>query len=284
MGKISRGWALTKQSWQVLKSDFSLVFFPILSTIFAILAVVAIWAPTLITRGVFNGSDVDVNRNDPVLYVAAAASAYVSTFIAIFFNVALAACAARSMRGEDTKVRDGIKAALGRIGPILGWTLVATTVGLILKALEDRVPLAGRIAAWIAGAAWAIATFFVIPVVALEGTGPWRSLKRSATVVKARWGEGATGAATIAVVTVLFSLAVMIVGAGAMVALLAANQPLLGFAVLAIAVASIIGVSIVSATLGQIFRVAVYQYAVTGETAGGFDGQLLQAAFQRQSA
>jgi len=280
MGRISRGWALTKQSWQVLKSDASLVLFPILSTIFAIIAAVAIWAPAVITSGIFNGQDVEINQHDPVLYITALASAYVSTFIAIFFNVALAACAARSMRGEDTKLGEGIKAALHRIGPILGWTLVATTVGLILKALEDRVPLVGRIAAMITGAAWAVATFFVIPVVALEGTGPWRSVKRSATVVKARWGEGATGAATIAVVTVLFSFLVIVVGAVAMMALLAANQPLLGVAAMAIAVVSIIGVSIISSTLSQIFRVAVYEYAVNGDTPGGFDSQLLQAAFQ----
>ena len=42
MGAISRGWALTKQSWAVLKNDRSLVIFPILSTIFAIVAVAAI--------------------------------------------------------------------------------------------------------------------------------------------------------------------------------------------------------------------------------------------------
>ena len=38
MGAISRGWALTKQSWAVLKNDRSLVIFPILSAIFAIIA------------------------------------------------------------------------------------------------------------------------------------------------------------------------------------------------------------------------------------------------------
>ncbi|MGZ5365402.1 MAG: DUF6159 family protein, partial [Mycobacterium sp.] len=65
-----------------------------------------------------------------------------------------------------------------RIGPILGWTLVAFTVGLVLRFLENRFPIAGRIAVWISGAAWAIATFFVVPVIAL-GTGPFRSLKRS---------------------------------------------------------------------------------------------------------
>jgi hypothetical protein len=52
-------------------------------------------------------------------------------------------------------------------------------------------------------------------------------------------------------------------------------QSHLGFAFLA--------VSIVSSTLSQIFRVAVYQYAVSGETPGGFDNQLLQAAFAHQA-
>lgn len=54
MGRISRGWALTKQSWAVLKNDRSLVVFPLLSAIFAILAAVAIWAPALITRDAFD--------------------------------------------------------------------------------------------------------------------------------------------------------------------------------------------------------------------------------------
>jgi hypothetical protein len=68
----------------------------------------------------------------------------VSTFIAVFFNVALAACAVRSLRGEDTTVGEGIRAALQRIGPILGWTLVAATVGLILRLVEERVSPSSR--------------------------------------------------------------------------------------------------------------------------------------------
>lgn len=137
-------------------------------------------------RGVFDGRHLD--RYDPVFYIAGSATAYVSTFIAIFFNAALAACAVRSMRGEDTKVGEGVRAAVRRLGPILGWTFAATTVGLILRALEERLPLLGRIAVWLTGAAWAIATFLV-PVVALEGSDPIESLKRSAAVVKARWGR-----------------------------------------------------------------------------------------------
>jgi hypothetical protein len=282
MDRIKRGWALTEQSWQVLKSDKSLVIFPILSTLFGILALVAIWAPAVIARGVFEGRPVD--RHDPVFYIAGLATAYISTFIAIFFNVALAACAARSMQGEDTKVGEGISAAWHRIGPILGWTFVTTTVGLILRALKDRLPAVGQIVASIVGAAWAIAAFFVVPVLAFEGSGPLRSLKRSSTVVKERWGEGATGAATISIVTFLVTIGIALVGGLGGAALIAIRLLPFGAAVLAATVAAVIVVSFVSSALSQIFRVAVYQYAVTGQTPVGFDDQLLRAAFDGGAA
>jgi len=277
MERISRGWALTKQSWGVLKSDRSLVIFPMLSAIFALIAVAVIWLPTASMSGVLAGEA--INEHDPVYYVAAAATAYVSTFIAVFFNVALAACAVRSLRGEDTTVGEGIRAAMQRLGPILGWTLVAATIGLVLRLLQDRIPLAAKIAVWIAGAAWAVATFFVIPVLALERSGPWQSIKRSVAVVKARWGEGATGTVAISAVTVLVVVIVMVGGAACAIVLFAAGLQQLAIAVIAIAVAAVIVVSIVSSALTEIFRVAVYQYAVTGATPGAFDNALLQNAF-----
>jgi hypothetical protein len=277
MGGIKRGWALTRQSWKVLSGDLSLAVFPLLSAISAILAVVAIWAPTLFARGVCAGRAVD--EQDPVIYIAGFATAYVSTFIAVFFNVALAACAVRSLCGEDTTVGEGFRAAARRIGPILGWAFVATTVGLILRALEERLPLLGRIAVWLTGAAWAVATFFVIPVVALEGSGPVRSLQRSAAVVKARWGESATGAATITVAMWLVGIMVVLSGAAGTFALLAIGQQVPGAVVLAVTVAGVIVTALISSALGQIFRVAVYQYAVSGQAPSVFDGRLLQTAF-----
>ena len=282
MGRFSRGWALTRQSWDVLRNDASLALFPLLSTIFASLAMVSIWAPTLITRGVFDHQTVE--RNDPVIYAAGIASAYVSTFVALFFNVALAACAARSMRGEDTRVRDGLVAAARRIGPILGWTVVSTTFGLLLRAFGNRVPLLGKIVAGVAGAAWGIATFFLVPVIALEDTGPLRSLQHSAAIVKARWGEGATGAATISLVTIGFSFAIASVAIVGVVILLQGGQAVLGYLLLAVAVVLMFGVAVISATLSQIFRVAVYEFALYGQAPGGFNGPQLQAAFQPHPA
>ena len=167
-----------------------------------------------------------------------------------------------------------------RIGPILGWTLVATTVYLILRALEKRLPLLGSIVAWLVDAAWSIATFFVIPVIAVEGSGPWQSLKRSSGIVKARWGESATGAVTLWVLAFVVTFVIALVGGVGSALLFGAGLQPLGVVVAAIAIAGIIIVSCAYSALTQIFRVAVYQYAVAGETPSGFDGELLQAAFE----
>lgn len=134
MDSIKRGWALVRQSLRVLKGDLSLMIFPILSTIFGISAVVAIWVAAALVKGLFEGHH--VQKNDPVVIAAGLASAYVSTFIAIFFNVALAACAVGSMRGEDTKVSEGISAAMRRLGPIVGW---AWHVGARVRPARPRL-------------------------------------------------------------------------------------------------------------------------------------------------
>ena len=41
--------------------------------------------------------------------------------------------------------------------------------------------------------AWALVTFLAVPVMAIEGTGPFGTLKRSATIFKDKWGQQITG-------------------------------------------------------------------------------------------
>ena len=62
--------------------------------------------------------------------------------------------------------------------------------------------------------------------------------------------------------TVGFSFAIASVAIVGVVMLLQGGQALLGYAVLAIAVVLMFGAAVVSATLSQIFRIAVYQFAL----------------------
>lgn len=281
MGRFSRGWALAGQSWRVLKSDRSLVVFPVLSATFSTIVAALIFLPAAVVEGLFSGG-AEANQNSPVIAAAIVAVMYISTFIAIYFNVALAACAVRSLQGEDTSVGYGISAATSRLGAILGWSLIAATIGLVLRVLRDRLPIAGQIAVALVGAAWSVATFFVIPVIALEGQGPWQSLKRSVTIIKARWGESAVGGATISLASTLIGVAVVIVSVAGAIALVSVGLQVLGFALVAVGAVAVLVVTAVSTALSQIFRVAVYQFAVTAQTPRGFDGEMLQGAFSRR--
>lgn len=261
--KLSRGWALTRQSARVVKENPSLAVLPVLSMLFGFVVVVVIAAPTAIVTGLF--TDTPADDNDPVFYIAFAAAIYVCTFTSIFFNVALAACAGHTLRGEKTSLRAGIAVAARRVVPIVGWALLSATIGLVLRAVQDRTESLGRLAAWLAGAAWAVATFFVIPLIAAEGHGPLQSVKRSGAIIKERWGEGAAGTAAIGAVSTIALVAVTLLGAGGFF-WFSDTEALTAFVFLGVGLLLALLIYVISSALTGVFRVAVYQYTTTGET------------------
>ena len=64
-----------------------------------------------------------------LFYVSAFGVLFVMTAVAIFFNVALIHCALRAHAGEEPSIRGGLAAAVALLPQILGWALVATTIG-----------------------------------------------------------------------------------------------------------------------------------------------------------
>ncbi len=272
-GRMSRGWALAKQSFAVLRADRSLVVFPVISGIATLGAAIVIFGPA---AAIYASS----GRSNVVLIVAAVIAAYVLTFIAVFFNTALAAAAAQSLAGRDTSFNDGFSAARGRLSTILQWSLVQATIGLLLNLIESYVgdSLVGRILTGLVNFAWGAATFFVVPVIALEGLRPKDAFHRSVSVLKERWGEGVHGTISITGIVLLVALVPLLVfGVGGLA--LMPSVPGAGAALLAIGVVIFLIAIIVAGTLNSIFRVALYQFATQGEVPGGFDSGQLAAVF-----
>jgi len=217
------------------------------------------------------------------LIVFSLLAGYGATFVATFCAVALAACASRSLEGEDTKVSEGFAVAKSRLGAIAAWSLLSMTVGLILNALQNLASerggaLAGAAVGVIGGVAWAIASFFAIPVIALEGLGPFAALKRSGSVVKDRWGEGAVGSAAIGIVMLPgILLAVAAIGGGAWMIDKQGAGAGVGLIGLGIVVLLVFG--LLSGVLNTIFRVALFRFATEGAVPAGFDQAEFEAAF-----
>jgi hypothetical protein len=275
MGRIRTSWGLAKRSWQTLRSDRSLAWFPVLSAVVVLAFAAAFWIPA----GLLLQDGVDV-----VGVILAAIGLYVTTFIGVFFSVALAACASRALDGEDTTVAEGFAAARSHLRAIAGWAALAASVNIILRAIEQRFQgVGGAIVAGLGGAAWALVTFLAVPVITLEGLGPVKTLKRSATLFRQRWGEQLVGqvgiGAAVGLIGVLPGMLIAVLGG----LLIGGGTTALGAVLLVVGIMVILVASVIGNALSQIFAVALYRYAAQGEVAGPFTEAELSGAVRQRS-
>jgi hypothetical protein len=152
-----------------------------------------------------------------------------------------------------------------RLPAVLGWSLLAAGVGLILQGVVDRIPLAGRVLAWFGGVVWALATIFAVPLLVLEDAGPLTAARRSGRLARERWGETLGGTVSIAFWSAVPSgIAGALLAAGIATHATVARAILLG---VAIAIFAVVGG--LTAATRELFTVALYRYAVAPADAAG---------------
>ena len=266
MGRIRKGWELAKQSLTVVRQDGSLSAIVILGALATAFVALALFVPAA-----FFQSD----NNNVVAAIFAAVGAYVATFVGTFFAVALAAAAGEVLDGKDATVASGIAVARRHIRAIAGWALVLTTVNLVLQALRERVGWLGDMLIGAVGVAWGLATFFVIPTLAVQDIGPIDAVKRSATLFRAKWGEQLVGTASIGILFFLlgFVPAIILVAIGVAISEAAVTITLIVIAVLIVVAATILG-----SAARSVFSVALYRHAIGDGATGPFSAGDLQAA------
>lgn len=281
MERIKRSWELAKASLEVLKQDKELMIFPLISAIVMIFVTLTFAIPTLMG----NLLDSILDTGMPVFGYVVLFLFYLVQYTVVYFsNTALVGAAMIRLRGGDPTIRDGFKIAFSRFGPILGWSLVSATVGLILKMVSGDKQKKGSglrsIVSSLLGAAWNVITFLVVPVVAIEGLGPIKAIQRSWELLKRSWGEQIAGTLSIGMVFgligVLVSLLLVGIGIGLTIYLESALPAIIIGGVLVIFIMTL---SLISSTLSGIFTAAVYAYAADGQV-GLIDENLIKGAIQ----
>jgi hypothetical protein len=267
MSRIRRGWALTKKSWGLLRENRELLRFPLYGA-----AATIVTAAIVVGPGVYLIDDGRVAFGGPLAVIGF----YLLALIGIFFSVGLAATADLIFHGREATVGDGIAVARSRFPQIAGWAAVSTVVGLVLSALENQGVL-GQIFSRLLAVGWSLLTFLAAPVIALEGTGPFETLKRSSSLFKSRWGQQITGNIAIGGAVFLFGIlpSMLLIALGVFIwataSFVGALLVILGVIGFAIAV-------LISSALSGIFGVALYRYALDGEALGGFTPEELESA------
>ena len=281
--RISRSWALAGACWDVLMEDPALLIFPLLSGLAMVLLMASFALPAWFVYHGLQSAPADGSTTHTLRF-----SSYVATYVfyviaysvVMFFNTALIAVALRRLDGESASVTDGLQAALSNLPAILGYALIAATVGTILRAIEQRVGLIGRIVTSLIGAAWTLATAMTLPVLIVEDVGPVEAISRSLDLLRRNWGENVIGNVGISIGIAVIGVPVCVLGVLFLMSAISSKAP--GMIVLAAIVlfVMIIGLSIVSTTLHSIYTAALYRYATGNKDNGAIGPELLADAFR----
>ena len=284
MGKFSRSWALVKQSFTILRSDKQLMLFPVLSAIacFVVTAVIATGGAFILlpARAAALAAGEPFHANQSPLFLPGMFLLYVvNYFVIVFFNVALVGVANSRLMGGTWTFRDGLELAWERKGTILQWAFVAATVGVILRTLEERMGLIGRLIMRLVGIAWALACYFVVPVLAFEDLSPIEAVKRSAKLFKDTWGEKVIGGFSISLVSFVLMLPAfgLVIAAAVLGGL---TGLLVGMGILFI---YMIVLSVTMSAVGGIFNAALYRYACFKQVPPAFSQELIVSAWAPKS-
>jgi hypothetical protein len=272
MSRIRKGWELTKKSWGLLRENPALIRFPLYGAAATIVCAVIVLGP-----GIYLLIE-DLTAAGVTLAVV---GFYLLALVGFYFSVGLAAAADMIFRGQEARVGDGLAVARDRFSQIAGWAAVSTAVGLVLSALESEGGIFGQIFGRLLDIGWSLITFLAVPVIALEGTGPFETLKRSAGIFRKRWGQQLTGNIAIGGAVALLGLlpGAILIAAGIAVWSSASYAG----ALLAVIGALVIAVALViSKALTGIFGVALYRYATEGEAIGTFTASELESAVRRK--
>jgi len=270
--RLLRSWELTKQCWALLVRNKVLVIFPILSALASLAIMISFIVPVVLSAAAHKFQYIQPHAQpNPQMYLLLFCFYFCLYLVQTFFSCALMGAANVAFAGGQASLSVGLSLAWERFGRIVAWSIVAATVGVILRTLEERMGLIGKIVIALLGAAWTILTYFMGPIIVFEDLGVSEGLARSTAMIKKTWGEG-----------VGKGLAFTALALGGMVVLLGGFFVLLMVSPIVAVLFFVLGfiaLITVLSTMDGIFKVALYRYACWTMVPEGFSPELIQSAF-----
>jgi len=287
MNAFSRSWMITKLTFGVINKDRELLGFALLSfifsTLFAVSMILPFVIPALLEKGLSKES------LSAFQYVIIFITYFGLALIATFFNACVVYTTKVRFEGGNATFGESIKFALSRIALIVQWSLLAATVGLLLRILQNfaaRLGKGGQIVAniliSILGLAWSIVTLFVVPVLVYEGLGPVEALKKSTQVIKKTWGESLIKSIGLGLIQ-FFTFVVILILSAALTYVLSMAFDIPGLLTgIAIGLILLFMTGLIFNIASTIFNTALYVYANNNQIASGFNEEFVRDAFRRK--
>ena len=270
---IARGWAISKLSFGVVWRDPELLVYMLFSSIMVGLTVFAGALPGIgyeMGMPMFDWAmttDPEDKTTATGPYFAWIFFTYTigATFV-VFWNCAITYSAHMRLTGGDPRFMTGISAAMRHLPTIVAWGLITGIFGILMRLIRDAAAnsknpalrIAGAIFTFILETAWWITTFFIIPMIVLEGKGVRDAFNSSKSLFTKTWGENITSGLGVGLIGFLLVLVAFAVG----IPLILLGLVLPG--IIAIVVLMLLAI-LWTNTAEVVVVAALYEFARTGE-------------------
>lgn len=278
IGKFKASWMIVKESWGLLKQDKELAWFPVLSSITSLIALIVmgtIFFFVVMAGDIHSLDNIEQTGVDALSYVILFVYYLVMFLITNYFLAGMFIIVHARFNGQNLSFSDGLNGASRNFGKIFVWSLISATVGVILRIIADRSRIIGKIVAVLLGAAWSIMTYFSLPSLVIGQTSIKGSFKESAAIIRKTWGEAIIVNFGVGLFFALMGFLGFALSVGIIVVAPVSEIMVL---VAVLLVLYIIALSILSSTLAAIFKLALYEYAKTGKIPQGFTPALVLGA------
>lgn len=292
MSAFSRSWNIFRKSLALIFSHKKLLVFPAISFLFIMLLVVMILFGGILLTSFFPEICQQDRKEGPELTVQLVILAFyfffylLTMFVSTFSLTAFYDGIYSGLNGEPVSLSRSFSFALSRWKAIFLWSLLASTIGIFLKVLENRLSFLGKIIIKIIGMLWSVASCFAIPVLVMkpELNSPVAVLKYSVGAIRKTWGEALIGFVGLRMLSVAASLIWIAATAGVTILCIMANSFLCwlpgGFLLACLFFGFFIFTYMIN-TANHIYTAALFRYAECGDP-GFFTPEELESAFKQK--
>ncbi len=272
IGRIHASVLLFKETFRFLSADKEMLAIPVVALVVQLFFFGVV---TLILFG--TGMLSEVGQNETMTNPAEFATVFlwyiVSAFMLAWTQAAIAHTVYTRAHGGNATLGEAMRVAFQNWSALLLWSVITSTVGILLRAVAERSQLLMRMVTAIIGAAWSVLTYFVVPSIVIGKRPAFGAIRDSGSVFKRTWGETLVTNVSFSLIFTLGFIAygIVLLGLGFLfgwsigAVLLICSMGVFGIVVLAL----------MSATLGSILRTLLYIYASEQIAPQNFNTELL---------
>jgi len=213
-------------------------------------------------------------------YVIVLLFLFITHQIALYLNAALTHCTSQYFKSKPVSLKEGLHAASTHFLQLYNWNSYVGTIGIFFNLFQIILKKLSFYERMFCGLRWNIATYFAIPIIMSDKTGPVQTIKRSATLVRNTWGTNLRthfGFLPLLLLARFLSLFPLILGAIAG----GRRNIIIGTT---ITIIFIIIITMISSATRTILACALHRYAAEGEIVPEFNEKSIKKAFVKRES